>query len=405
MNDPRPLNHDPLATKLRPALAPERVELVWRRIAEARHARSTSNTKRAPKLWLATGALAAAAALLVVYGPGTEPAFSKGGRPIAAPVVQPLTLSSGTALTEITTLAAARTVALSDGSQLDIAPGSRLKPLDVSDRSVLLHLVQGKARFTVKPGGPRRWVVEAGSASVEVVGTRFTVERDQGAVRVEVEEGKVLVRGAAIEDGVTRLSAGESLSVPSTVEAAPAVAPTPAPTPAIAPETAARKPAAPSRGRTRAAEAPAPKPTAVKELLPLGALDADALLALADQARMSRDYRGAIGALGRVLHEHPSDPRARLAAFTMGRIRQEELHDLAGAATAYEDALRRGLSGSLAEDCTIRLVRVRKTQVERDEIEPVRAHLAARRYLARYPSGRYAAEARQLLESPAQTGE
>jgi len=312
-----------------------------------------------------------------------------------------LTRQDGRALEPIAPRAQAAEVSLSDGSELWVDKGGVLAPLDVSPRSVVLHLMRGRSKFSVKPGGPRRWVVEAGLASIEVVGTRFSVDRRADGVLVTVEEGKVLVRSAALADGVARLTAGQSLHVParSGGEQAPVGIADEASNDAIAAladeavvaqRVEAQAQAEPSKSPAGIKPAPRPEPRA---------LDADALFAIADDARMTRDYRGAIVALERVIREHAADPRARLAAFTVGRIRDEHLYDLPGATAAYEQALSLGLSGSLAEDCYSRLLRVLDLQAIKGQLPRQRVEQAAQQYLQRYPKGRYAAQVRGVLDS------
>lgn len=400
----------PIADDLRPALSPERSAALWRRIA---HARDAQAQRRSPRV-MRSPAFALGIAALVMIGGVLVVRELRAPQPVARPSHAPLTRSDGRALEVIAPEAQAADVALSDGSRLWIAPGSVLVPLDVSDHSVVLHLVRGRSRFAVRPGGPRRWVVEAGLASVEVVGTRFSVEREPDAVVVRVEEGKVLVRGASLPDGVSRLTAGQTLRVP-------AAATTPAPSghegrvhegrvidaaqgPGTDPPVrreAALEPGAPSAPASPKApgQASARGSARAAAVDPPPALDADALFVIADDARMTRDYRGALAALERVIQQYGGDPRAKLAAFTIGRIRDEHLHDLAGATAAYEQALSLGLSGSLAEDCYSRLLRVLDLQAARGLISRQRVVGTAQQYLQRYPKGRYAADARGVLRA------
>ena len=72
---------------------------------------------------------------------------------------------------------------------------------------------RGAASFEVRPGGPRRWQIECGLATVEVVGTRFTCARGADRLHIGVEHGVVLVRGERVPNRVRRLAAGESLDV------------------------------------------------------------------------------------------------------------------------------------------------------------------------------------------------
>jgi transmembrane sensor len=377
---------DPIGDDLKPAFSPERIDRVWQDISAARSGRAVqgreSRVLRSPLF-----ALAAAAGVMlagfVLIRELTEPA--------STPSVQaaPLTRADGRALDALAPKQAALELPLSDGSQLWVDKGAVLAPLDISDRSVVLHLVRGRTRFLVKPGGPRRWVIEAGDASVEVVGTRFSVERDERGVSVQVEEGKVLVRSGALPDGLVRLAAGEHVRVPKA-----------APAPEIIEDTTALEPVAPAAPPSNDAQpppAPAPK-RAASQPAPAPAPDAAALFAIADDARVAGDYARAIEALEQVIREHRGDTRAKLAAFTIARIRDEQFHDLAGATLAYENALALGLDGSLAQDCYFRLLRVLDAQAVAGRIPRTRVAHTAQQYLQRYPKGKYAAEARKHLE-------
>ena len=102
---------------------------------------------------------------------------------------------------------------LSDGSSIDSAPGSRLEVLENTAKTFVSILRTGSGTFAVRPGGPRRWTVEAGLATVEVAGTQFTVTRTPGNVEVSVEHGIVLVRSELIQDRVQRLTAGQRLAI------------------------------------------------------------------------------------------------------------------------------------------------------------------------------------------------
>ncbi len=99
---------------------------------------------------------------------------------------------------------------LSDGSRITLDLGGRIDVLGNDKRTFVTTLRRGTAHFEVEPGGPRRWVVEAGLVSVEVVGTGFTVERTDDEVTVSVDHGIVLVRGE-FPGSERRLTAGQSL--------------------------------------------------------------------------------------------------------------------------------------------------------------------------------------------------
>jgi ferric-dicitrate binding protein FerR (iron transport regulator) len=113
-------------------------------------------------------------------------------------------------------------VVLPDGSSVELNAGSSLRyrrsfawlpGVPTRDRTVEL---EGEAFFDVEPG-VRPFRVEAGEASVRVLGTRFNVRArgntTEEAVRVEVEEGRVEVWSNRASSGVI-LSAGEAVRVP-----------------------------------------------------------------------------------------------------------------------------------------------------------------------------------------------
>lgn len=115
------------------------------------------------------------------------------------------------------------TVALPDGSSVELNSGSSLRyrrsfawlpGVRAHERAVELV---GEAFFDVEPD-VRPFRVEAGEASVRVLGTRFNVRARRStteeSVRVEVEEGRVEVWSSRSSSGVI-LSAGEAVRVPS----------------------------------------------------------------------------------------------------------------------------------------------------------------------------------------------
>lgn len=122
--------------------------------------------------------------------------------------------------------AAPRTYRLADASRLTLAPGStaRLRRgfrsplgLPAGERAVRLH---GEAFFEVARDG-RPFLVNAGDATVRVLGTRFEVRTaiDGASTRVAVEEGRVTVEragGGAVTLGRgqgTELRAGAPLEI------------------------------------------------------------------------------------------------------------------------------------------------------------------------------------------------
>jgi transmembrane sensor len=106
------------------------------------------------------------------------------------------------------------------------------------------------------------------------------------------------------------------------------------------------------------------------------------LLLAADVARLSGHPAQAIPSLERVLAAHAADPRAPLAAFTLGRVNLEELGRPGDAAPAFASVRRLEPRGLLAEDALAREVEA-WSRASYDS----RAHVAAVEYVRLYPAG------------------
>jgi FecR-like protein/tetratricopeptide repeat protein len=112
-----------------------------------------------------------------------------------------------------------------------LEPNSALTAVDNGGRSSLVLLERGAARFSVPRRGERpAFVVQAGDTRVEVIGTRFRVERVAGSAAVEAYEGKVRVSARDQSAVLTR-----GMRWPATVAAAAVTA---APVRASEPSTA-----------------------------------------------------------------------------------------------------------------------------------------------------------------------
>jgi transmembrane sensor len=374
-----------LQPKLKPAFAERDIGRMWRALEDARAGERSASWPRA--LGLLGGAVLAAALALVVLLPRGE---------------APLALRDDRALPTALGAREVRTVYhLDDGSYIALDRGARVEVLRNDGAELVTALRRGKSTFDVRPGGTRRWSIEAGVLSVQVVGTHFVVEREPERVRVSVQRGTVLVRGERVPDGVRRLSAGESIELGSEQ-------------PAPAPRLEAPVPPTPLRH----AEKPArPQPVALKapsamertepswfvlsrggaRLAALHLLDrqgglravlertreARLLLELSDVARAAGDSEAAALALGRAIEQAPDAPEAALAAFTLGRIELEQLARPRAAAEHFAFVLAHPQAASLAEDALVRLV---EADVRAGDLAAARAHAA--QYLARFPQGR-----------------
>lgn len=125
--------------------------------------------------WGLPGALAASLALAVGIG-------SFDGAPVGSPVS--------------TAIAQTRVLNLADGSRVTLGPSSRIATrIDAKGRSVTL--LSGEAFFEVAHDSSRPLWVEAGDTRIQVVGTKFDVNRASGRVSVSVLEGVVRVHEPA----------------------------------------------------------------------------------------------------------------------------------------------------------------------------------------------------------------
>jgi transmembrane sensor len=215
---------------------------------------------------------------------------------------------------------------LRDGSEIVIeSPATVIKKKRESDTEILFELEAGAAHFEVVPKPTRVFRVNAGPATVEVVGTAFSVSRGHSHSEVSVERGRVIV---SWNGGSRVLNKGETGTFPPTAEK-------------LASEASASAPAARDTATARG-ETPS---------------GAEALFASADKARKEGRPDQALGYLKAITDRHPGDPRAPLAAFTRGRVLLESLGRPREAAQAFAQA--RALSGkrsALSEDALAREV-------------------------------------------------
>lgn len=342
-----------LAAHVQTDLSDERLERVWSGIA------GRLPRRRVGRRWLwagglATVAMAAAALLVRPLGRDRQPdARWKDTRLEASAQTQSLTLP--------------------DGSFLTVEPGTRLDTTAHDPTDIRVALGQGRVLCDVTHRGGRSFVVLADDVEVRVVGTRFSVAREQGAgtsrVEVQVQRGAVEVR-AGHSDRVARVEAGHAWS--QTIRTGPlSDAPLPAPPPPAEPEVpAAARPPAPAHPRAATPHAST------------AAADSRELF---EQARdLWRDGRiqEAVDRYQALLTQYPRDARAGLVAFELGRLRMDRLHDAPRAAEAFERAVALAPGAGLREDAMARLVAARGAAGDLASCRQVQA-----RYLATYPDG------------------
>ena len=262
-----------------------------------------------------------------------------------------------------------------------IDPIAPIEPIEI------VELAPGKRQFETTNHALR---VEVGkTTTIAAQSAKFAAARYEGRVDIEVFRGEVMV---ASDGSERKLLAGEHASF---------VLP-----PAHAqPASHAKAPQATAPQAT--AQAKAPQAVAMQtwtELARDGHFDeayavlgdapvrdvADELLLAADVKRLSHHPAEAVAPLQKVVRDHGGDPRAPLAAFTLGRVLLEELARPAEAATAFARADSLAPTGPLAEDAVAREVEALS------RAHDPRAHEVAEQYVARFPQGRKLRSVRRL---------
>lgn len=333
----------------------------------------------------------------------------------------------------------------SDGSEVRVAPGGKIRVGALRRDEARLSLHEGTASLHVVHRNDTHWAVDAGPFVVEVTGTSFDVgwsTRDE-AFDLTVHTGSVIVRGPLMGEGLrvepgqrlrVRLGDGEFRIEPAPgdrehrVEAAPVAKPIaeaiqgssstlsslPDPQVRKIPERAARgavEPPRPERARL-AAGAPEPsRPTWSRRVAvgdyagvlaetqsaglettlaqrPLGDLTA-----LSDAARYLERIDVARQALLAQRVRFPGSPDAKGAAFLLGRISQDG-GDPRTAIEWFTRYLAEASNGPFAAEALGRKLVATKKVYGVERAKPL-----AREYLDRFPNGAHAFLAREVAEA------
>jgi len=284
---------------------------------------------------------------------------------------------------------------LPDGSSVQAdSPDARVETVAVGPSGVTLRLSSGAATFSVTPNPSRPFRVMARDVTVTVLGTVFSVGVQSGGVRVGVERGRVRVDAP---QGSRQLAVGDAATFASSAPA------TPLPAPEGLAETELDGDV--SAGAQPAARAAAPSWRALAKdqnyVTALARLTAEGpnavhdtpedLLLAADVARLGGRPDRAVAPLQRVIADHPFDPRAPLAAFTLGRTLLEQLGRPREAARAFATARRLDRGGTLTQDALAREVESWSGAGDAEQ-----AHERALEYTRLYPQGRRVAAVRRL---------
>lgn len=296
------------------------------------------------------------------------------------------------------------TFQLSDGSSIELAPGGSLSTTENDGERASIVLVNGDATFDIAPSR-RQWTIDAGLASIEVLGTRFRVHRTSQEVEVTVERGTVRLRSEHFDEVQRLLRRGETVTIetrPTTDETEGAdeqviepdrETPTQEPADDIEPVAPSSMPWEALARRGQFDEAYGRLGSRGLSTQTNRARSIEELLLLADVARLSGHPREAVAPLEQAIAQYGGHRRAAVAAFTLGRLQADVLSNLNGAVDAFERCLALGPPAALHADALARLAEARERTGDREG-----ARAAAREYLERYPEGQRAGFLGTLVE-------
>ena len=330
--------------------------------------REVLNRRR--RRFVARCAVSAACAAAVAFGVAR---FQRAELASRAP-----SATSATALMD----SSANAVHYADGSIAELGLTGGVVNLDQQTAELVSStVVSGSARFDVVPNHERSFEVHAGDVLVRVLGTAFVVERSGPGARVSVERGRVRVSWPG---GETVLGVGEGGEFPPVAAALPEPSGVPVESIALAAPRIWRDLA--RRGQyAQAFAALRQTPNDVRD-------EPQDLLLAADVARLSSHPAQAVAPLRKVSQRYPKDPRAPVAAFTLGRVLLDELGRASEAAAAFALAERLGPSGPLAGDALAREAEALKRAGQTSQALSV-----AQKYVSLHPDGRHAAAMRAML--------
>ena len=274
-----------------------------------------------------------------------------------------------------------------DGSVAELGAAGGVVHLDQQEAELVSStVVSGSARFDVVPNHARTFEVHAGDVTVRVLGTAFVVERSGSGAHVSVERGRVRVSWLG---GEALLGVGEGGEFPPVAAIASAE---------VADASAAAVqveslPLAPHIWRDLAKHGRYAQAFAALRQTPNDVRDEpqDLLLA-ADVARLSSHPAQAVAPLRKLSQGYPKDPRAPVAAFTLGRVLLDDLGRASEAVSAFALAESLWPGGPLAGDALAREVEALKRLGQMPQ-----ARAIAEKYVTRHPAGTHAAALRAML--------
>lgn len=308
----------------------------------------------------------------------------------------------------------------SDGSTVDLAPGSNAVIASLVRNGGTLRINHGQAQMHVVHEPKTRWSVQAGPYTVIVTGTRFDVDwqPDLQQLVVKLREGHVVVSGHSSQPP-TQMSAGQQLVVVGDTWTIGKLIEGPLPKPLTSTNTVAEeqfpvtadaesRPLASVTANDVSNPAARPLPSEKWQMLAnhgdyRAAFDlaerdgfericrsssSSELLSLAEASRFAGHSERASQALATLRSRFGGSEDAAVAAFQLGRLSSNGRQ----AADWFRTYLREQKRGELAREASGRLLEALSRSGDR-----AAAQAAASDYLETYPHGPHAAFARKLL--------
>lgn len=251
-------------------------------------------------------------------------------------------------------------------AQIQVGPHAAAVVNGDDERGVLVALEHGEFVFAVAPRKKSAFVVQAGDTRVETQSARFKVFYLASQTRIEVSAGSVALSS---QNKREQVSAGKSWQLVPT-QTVPAAEPAPA---------------APAKARA---------PSATSET---AATEIHADAGVTERSTRGRSHRAHLPNMK--VNERAAEPVGVTPAVTPGeatRDSYERAARLEGSRPDEAAALYFELSQSTGPWAENALFALGRLELERRQSE--RGHATLRRYLARYPSGRNAEDARRLLQ-------
>ena len=318
-----------------------------------------------------------------------------------------------------------------EGSEFVLLPGTRGRLRSVDAKGAHLAIEHGAASLRITHRLEHRWSIEAGPFVVTVKGTDFTVSWDPASESFELKlrRGRVTVSGPVVGDGLALLPGQKlTVSLPKAETVITEERPDargvesvqwPAPVPAASVSQAVIPSGEPVLTRAPPAEPSASATAGVTERrwrdalangewdkiladaerdgieVTLQTASSDDLFALADAARYRRRADLARTTLLAQRRRFPSSPRSLDAIFLLGRVEELRAGGRAQAIERYDEYLARAPTGTYAAEAL-----GRKMILTKEVGGPASARAIAEEYLRRFPQGSYAGAARALQRVP-----